>query len=96
LSELYSETAVNHQTPLEIVEGRENIKQMFKNEFEQFEMVCIVENIFEDGNVGILEWKGNEQKPLRGCGFFWIENDKIIYQRGYWDRMTFIEQQKVT
>lgn len=49
------------------------------------------ENIFEDGNVVMLEWK--EPKGLRGCGFFWMENDKIVYQRGYWDKLSFMEQQ---
>jgi hypothetical protein len=91
LGELYAEDCINHQTPNGIVKGKENIKNMFKNEFEQFEMVCIVENIFEDGKVGILEWK--DPKGLRGCGFFWMENDKIIYQRGYWDKLSFMEQQ---
>ena len=60
-------------------------------EFEKFEMVCIVENIFEEGNVGMLEWK--DPKGLRGCGFFWMENDQIVYQRGYWDKLSFMEQQ---
>ncbi len=92
LSELYSADCTIHQTPIGIINGKENIKNMFRNEFEQFEMVCIVENIFEDGNVGMLEWK--DPKGLRGCGFFWIENDKIIYQRGYWDKLSFMEQQK--
>jgi ketosteroid isomerase-like protein len=81
LADLYAEDCINHQTPNGIVQGKENIKNMFKNEFEQFEMVCIVENIFEEGNVGMLEWK--DPKGLRGCGFFWMENDKIAYQRGY-------------
>jgi hypothetical protein len=88
---MYAEDCINHQTPNGIVQGKENIKNMFKNEFEQFEMVCIVENIFEEGNVGMLEWK--DPKGLRGCGFFWMENDKIAYQRGYWDKLSFIEQQ---
>ena len=91
LSELYEADCTIHQTPTGIINGKENIKNMFKNEFEQFEMVCIVENIFEDGNVGMLEWK--DPKGLRGCGFFWMENDKIIYQRGYWDKLSFMEQQ---
>ena len=91
LSELYAEQCVNHQTPNGIVTGKQNIIQMFREEFEKFEMVCIVENIFEDGNVGILEWK--DPKGLRGCGFFWTENDKIVYQRGYWDKLSFMEQQ---
>lgn len=91
LAGLYAEDCVNHQTPNGIVQGRENIRQMFKAEFEQFEMVCIVENIFEDDNVGILEWK--DPKGLRGCGFFWIENNRIVYQRGYWDKLSFMQQQ---
>ncbi|MFY7979264.1 MAG: hypothetical protein ACOVON_04410 [Sediminibacterium sp.] len=37
--------------------------------------------------------KGKDPKGLRGCGFFWIENDKIVYQRGYWDKLSFMEQQ---
>lgn len=91
ISELYSEDSTNHQTPNGIVIGKTNIKEVFKNEFAKFEMVCIIENIFEDGNVGILEWK--DPKGLRGCGFFWIENDKIVYQRGYWDKLSFMNQQ---
>jgi limonene-1,2-epoxide hydrolase len=93
LSKLYADDSTIHQTPVGFIIGKEKIKQMFKNEFEQFEMVCIIENIFEDGNVGMLEWK--DPKGLRGCGFFWIENDKIIYQRGYWDKLTFMEQQNI-
>lgn len=91
LADMYAEQAINHQTANGVFEGRETIREMFKSEFEQFEMVCIVENIFQDGNVGILEWK--DPKGLRGCGFFWFENDKIIYQRGYFDKLSFLEQQ---
>jgi limonene-1,2-epoxide hydrolase len=49
-------------------------------------MVCMVENIFEDGQWAILEWK-----DLRGCGFFRIEDDKIAFQRGYWDPLSFLK-----
>jgi limonene-1,2-epoxide hydrolase len=91
LAEMYANDCVNHQTPIGFIEGKENIRQMFKSEFEQYSMVCIIENIFEDGNVGILEWK--DPKGLRGCGFFWFKNNKIVYQRGYWDKLSFLQQQ---
>ncbi len=89
---LYHEDAINHQTPIGLIEGKENIKQFFKAEFKKYEMICLIENIFEDGEVGILEWI--DLKGLRGCGFFWIKEGKIIKQRGYWDRLAFMEQQK--
>lgn len=91
LANMYADKAINHQTANGFFEGKEAIRNMFKREFEQFEMICIVENIFEDGQVGILEWK--DPKGLRGCGFFWFENDKIVYQRGYFDKLSFLEQQ---
>ncbi len=87
LAELYSDDAVNHQVANEEVRGRENIRRMFETEFSNFEMVCLVENIFEDGNVGMLEWVS--PGGLRGCGFFWFEDSKIILQRGYWDKASF-------
>ena len=68
LGELYTEDCINHQTPNGIVQGKDAIISMFKSEFEKFKMVCLIENIFEEGNVGILEWK--DPKGLRGCGFF--------------------------
>lgn len=88
LSNLYSEEAINHQVNTEPLPGREAIKQMFAGEFAKAEMVCLVENIFEDGNWAILEWK--DPLGLRGCGFFQTEDDKIKFQRGYWDRLTFL------
>ena len=93
LGELYTEDCINHQTPNGIVQGKDSIIRMFKSEFEKFQMVCLIENIFEEGNVGILEWK--DPKGLRGCGFFWIEKDKIYYQRGYWDKLSFMKEQNL-
>lgn len=61
---------------------------MFEKEFSQAEMICIVENIFEDKEWGILEWK--DPKGLRGSGFFQIIDDKIKFQRGYWDKLSFL------
>jgi len=87
ISTLYSDDAVNHQVTNEAVRGKAAITEMFTKEFAAAEMVCIPENIFEDGEWAILEWK--DPKGLRGCGFFKIQNDKIVFQRGYWDKLSF-------
>lgn len=39
-------------------------------------------------NLFDLEWKN--PKGLRGCGFFRILQDQIVFQRGYWDKLTFL------
>lgn len=63
---------------------------MFEDEFNQAEMVCIAENIFEDGDWAILEWV--DPLGLRGRGFFRILGGKIVFQRGYWDKLSFLKQ----
>lgn len=88
LAGLYSDDAVNHQVANEPVVGREAIRQQFRAEFEKANMVCLQENLFEDGEWAILEWK--DPLGLRGCGFFHIVKDKIIFQRGYWDKLSFL------
>jgi limonene-1,2-epoxide hydrolase len=64
------------------------IREMFARDFAGAKMVCLVENIFEDGEWAILEWK--DRLGLRGCGFFHVENDRIVFQRGYWDCLAFL------
>lgn len=88
LAMLYHEDAINHQVNNEPVMGRDAIRNMFIKEFKEAEMVCIVENIFQDGEWAILEWK--DPLGLRGCGFFHVQNDQIIFQRGYWDKLSFL------
>jgi len=88
IAELYTEEAINHQVANEPVKGKENIREMFRTEFEAADMTCIVENIFEDGEWAILEWK--DPLGLRGCGFFHIVEGKIKFQRGYWDKLSFL------
>lgn len=87
LAAMYAEDAINHQVANEPVVGREAIRAMFVSEFGQAEMVCIPDNIFEDGDWAILEWK--DPKGLRGCGFFQIIGGEIVFQRGYWDKLSF-------
>ncbi len=93
LSNLYSDHAVNHQVANLPVEGKEAIRKMFEQEFAQTEMVCITENIFEDGDWAILEWK--DPLGLGGCGFFHIKENKIKFQRGYWDKLSFFKLHKL-
>lgn len=88
LAGLYGEEAVNHQTPDVPVIGRDAIRAMFAREFAAADMTCIVENLFEDGEWAILEWR--DPLGLRGCGFFHVRNGRIVFQRGYWDRLTFL------
>jgi limonene-1,2-epoxide hydrolase len=89
LINLYAEDAVNHQVANEPVEGKAAIKEMFEKEFAQAEMTCIVENMFEDGEWAIMEWK--DPLGLRGCGFFQVKKGKIVFQRGYWDKLSFLK-----
>jgi hypothetical protein len=93
ISEFYHEDAINHQVTNEPIVGKIAIRKMFENEFSQADMTCIIENIFEDDNWAILEWK--DPLGLRGCGFFQIENEKIKFQRGYWDKLSFLRQHKL-
>ena len=88
LAALYAEDAVNHQVPESPVEGRAAIRAMFEAEFAQAEMVCLVENVFTDGEWAILEWR--DPLGLRGCGFFLVRDGRIELQRGYWDKLSFL------
>lgn len=90
LAAMYAEDAVNHQVAESPIAGREAIREMFAGEFAAAKMVCIVENLFEDGEWAILEWR--DPLGLRGCGFFHVVGGKIVFQRGYWDKLTFLRQ----
>ena len=92
LSELYADDAINHQVANESVFGKQAIFEMFSKEFSSIKMVCIVENMFEDDEWAIMEWK--DPKGLRGCGFFHVVDGKIVLQRGYWDKLSFIKQEE--
>ena len=75
LSQLYHADAVNHQVTQEPIVGRD--------------MVCIPEAIHEAGDVVALEWR--DPLGLRGCGFFTIRDGVIHFQRGYWDKLSFLK-----
>jgi limonene-1,2-epoxide hydrolase len=91
LANFYTDDATNHQVVESPVQGRPAIRQMFASGFAAARMVCIVENLFEDGEWAILEWR--DPLGLRGCGFFHVVGGKIAFQRGYWDKLTFLRLQ---
>jgi len=87
LTALYEEDAVNHQVAESAVHGRIAIGEMLRKAFAAAKMVCIIENLFQDGEWAILEWR--DPLGLRGCGFFHVRDGKIAFQRGYWDKLSF-------
>lgn len=62
---------------------------MFAGEFARAEMHCLVEAIHDAGEVAILEWR--DPLGLRGCGFFTVRGGLIAFQRGYWDKLSFLK-----
>lgn len=108
LIELYHEDAENHQVAFgEPLQGREALLESFITFFQAFpDNYTHIENLFEDGEWGIIEWKGggtflgkfggnfptNRSYTLRGCGFFHIIDGKIRFQRGYIDKHDWFAQ----
>lgn len=94
LALLYAEDAVNDQVVFtEPLRGRQAVKEMFELEFSRATMVCIKEKIYECGDTAILQWR--DPLGLRGCGFFQIKDDQIVYQKGYFDQLTFFKIQNL-
>jgi ketosteroid isomerase-like protein len=89
MAALYHEDAINHQVMQEPVVGRKAMLEMFEQDFARAEMVCIPEVIHEAGAVAILEWR--DPLGLRGCGFFTVRDGRIAFQRGYWDKLSFLK-----
>lgn len=91
LAALYAQDAVNHQVVTDPLRGREAIASMFRTEFARATMVCLVEQLLADGDWAILEWR--DPLGLRGCGFFQVREGEIVFQRGYFDQLSFFRQQ---
>jgi limonene-1,2-epoxide hydrolase len=88
---MYAENAINHQVAESPVVGVNQIREMFRAGFATANMHCIVENLFEDGAWAILEWR--DPLGMRGCGFVHVVEGKIVFQRGYWDKLSFLRSQ---
>ena len=64
---------------------------LFRTECARATMVCEVEPILEDGEWAVLAWR--DPLGLRGCGFFQVRDDRIVFQRRYFDPLSFFRQQ---
>lgn len=108
---LYDDKVINTQLPWgKTVEGKEGMRMTYVNVFRAFPDIFIeAENIFEEGSWVVVEWnfsgtmKGdfaghsanNNKFNMKGCEIFKIENEKIVIQRGYWDKATMFSQLKL-
>ena len=104
----YAEDAVNFQIAAgEPSVGIEQIKFDTTEFFRGFpDAWSRVENLMGDGDWAAWEWVGGGtftgefygNRPtgktfeIRGCGFFNFRDGKIIYQRGYWDKLSWFKQ----
>jgi len=93
LVSLYHKDAVNHQVAYEPMKGAKEIRKLFELDFGRAKMVCQVENLFQDGEWAILEW--SDPLGVRGCGFFQVKNGQIVFQRGYFDKLSFFRAQGI-
>jgi len=90
MSSFYAETAVLHLVPEQPVEGHDAIREAFVAMFAGPELIWMVENLFENGEWAILEWR--DPQGLRGSGFFQVLEGQIVLQRSYLDRLSFLRQ----
>lgn len=88
--------------------GAEQIRKDAEEFFRAFpDAWSRVENILADGDWAAWEWVGGgtfsgefyghrptgKSFEIRGCGFFHFDaNGKIVYQRGYWDKLSWFSQ----
>jgi steroid delta-isomerase-like uncharacterized protein len=94
----YADDAVNFQIAAgEPAVGKEQIRKDTAEFFRGFpDAWSRVENIISDNDWAAWEWIGGgtfgKSFESRGCGFFQFKNEKIILQRGYWDKFAWFSQ----
>ena len=104
----YADDAVNLQVAAgEPAVGIEQIRKDTAEFFQGFpDAWSRVDNLMSDGDWAAWEWLGGGtftgefygDRPtgrsfeIRGCGFFNFRDGKIVYQRGYWDKLSWFKQ----
>lgn len=77
LCSLYHPNATNHQVVTEPLVGIDAIRKLFEVEYARAEMICNIDNLFEDGEWAIMEW--SDPIGLRGCGFFTCKMERSFF-----------------
>ena len=106
--ECYAGDAINFQVATgEPAVGRVQIEKDTAEFFQGFpDAWSRVENLMSDGDRAAWEWIGggtflgeffgaeptDRSFEIRGCGFFQFKEDKIVLQRGYWDKLSWFTQ----
>jgi steroid delta-isomerase-like uncharacterized protein len=106
--ECYADDAVNFQIAAgEPAVGKPQIEKDTAEFFQGFpDAWSRVENLMGDDDRAAWEWVGGgtfsgefygnqptgKTFEIRGCGFFYFRDDKIILQRGYWDKLSWFKQ----
>ena len=104
----YADDAVNFQIAAgEPAVGIEQIRLDTAEFFQGFpDAWSRVDNLMSDGDWAAWEWLGGgtftgefygnqptgKTFEIRGCGFFNFRDGKIVYQRGYWDKLSWFKQ----
>lgn len=104
----YAENAVNFQIATgEPSIGHKQIRFDTAEFFKGFpDAWAKIENLMSDGDWAAWEWVGGgtfegefydnlptgKSFEIRGCGFFQFKDNKIILQRGYWDKLSWFSQ----
>jgi hypothetical protein len=83
--------AINHQVAEEPVQGRDAIRRMFADAFAATEDGLPRGESLRGRRLGHARM-ARPQGPA-GCGYFHVRDDRIVFQRGYWDKVTFLRQQ---
>lgn len=87
LMEIYADDAVNDQTALRPIHGKEAIRKMLQDQFGRLKAHCIIQNMVEQDNSVAMEW--TDPSGFRACTVFYFKEGKIWIQRGYWDKITY-------
>ncbi len=104
----YADEAVNFQVAAgEPSVGIEQIRNDTAEFFQAFpDAWSQIENLIGDGDWAAWEWLGGgtftgefygdqptgKSFEIRGCGYFNFRDGKIVYQRGYWDKLSWFKQ----